>query len=194
MTLLQANPAAKDIIASTWKNAGFNPNQQPGSDNGIKGTMPSVLAPGAAGDEDISQEAANSAALMTFPMLQDEVYVDEDTLARLFLVTSNMSSVLKVRIDCCCWCRCVMQRVAGVKVSSCVWLLTGPSWTLSDHASLFALMHVQSGPMLATFNSPYCALLLLLLNQTTAKLSTDLAASLPPAHLKGGQLPGQGHQ
>ena len=44
--------------------------------------------------EGSSHDADNSMALLTFPALLNETWVDEDELAHLFSVTSRMSCVI----------------------------------------------------------------------------------------------------
>lgn len=87
---LQANDKAKAVIAATWRGN----NLQAADEAGLPGSSSvkdSVV------DDSAHDDAESRLALMTFPVLLTETYVDEDTLARLFLVTSHMSSVLKVR-------------------------------------------------------------------------------------------------
>lgn len=86
---LQANDKAKAVIAATWRG-----NNLQGADEA--GLPASSSVKDSVADDSAHDDAESRLALMTFPVLLTETYVDEDTLARLFLVTSHMSSVLKV--------------------------------------------------------------------------------------------------
>jgi hypothetical protein len=90
--LVQGNAAAKDTIISTWR-----PTSAMASANGGSSTQDAAVndtAAAVAGPEGAAKDKTADALL---PKLQPELYVDEDTLSRLFLVTSKVAKEVKVR-------------------------------------------------------------------------------------------------
>lgn len=94
----QGNNAAKDVIARTWRGEAVQGNQQ------LAGLLSASVNSSAhnrnllpaSPSADSSDDAEVPVAL---PLLAEEVWVTEDELARLFLVTSEMSPVLRVRLS-----------------------------------------------------------------------------------------------
>lgn len=72
---MQANSEARKVIAEKWRGGG------------------SDSAPGSPMS---SKDLSDTEVFVELPQLADEVWVTEDELARLFLVTSEMTHVLKV--------------------------------------------------------------------------------------------------
>jgi hypothetical protein len=92
----QGNTAAKAVIARTWHGEAVQDDQQLAgllSASGNSSAKNRGLPP-AGPSADSSDDAEVPVEL---PLLAEEVWVTEDELARLFLVTSNMKQVLKVR-------------------------------------------------------------------------------------------------
>jgi hypothetical protein len=73
----QANSEARKVIAEKWRSGGSD--STPGSPTGSS-----------------SKDLSDTGVFVELPQLADEVWVTEDELARLFLVTSEMTNVLKV--------------------------------------------------------------------------------------------------
>lgn len=90
--LVQGNAAAKSTIISTWPLA--SPQNSMGA-NGGSSTQDTAVNNTAGGTEGAAGDGTAHALL---PKLQPGLYVDEDTLSRLFLVTSKVSKEVKVRL------------------------------------------------------------------------------------------------
>lgn len=94
LLLVQANTKARQVIANTWH--GELESQlglkESGGSGGSGSNSGKDLAAGAGADAD--------RVSVTLPLLAEEAWVTEDELARLFLVTSEMSTVLNVSVYC----------------------------------------------------------------------------------------------
>jgi hypothetical protein len=90
---VQANNKAKEVMGKYWHGEG-----QTGSiTSQASGGSSSGSAPKDASAAAVSSACDDACTAWSMPQLADEMWVSEDELARLFLVTSNMSRVLKVR-------------------------------------------------------------------------------------------------
>jgi hypothetical protein len=94
-SLMQGNKAAKSVIMKNW------PLPSPHNITDISdgsGTQDAAVnsTTGAAGGAGSKAKGGTANALL--PKLQPDLYVDQDTLSRLFLVTSKVAEEVKVRL------------------------------------------------------------------------------------------------
>jgi hypothetical protein len=88
---VQANNKAKEVMGKFWHGEG-----QTGSITSQASGGSTTSAPKDAADAAVSSACDDACTAWSMPQLADEVWVSENELARLFLVSSNMSGVLKV--------------------------------------------------------------------------------------------------